>query len=362
MRRLSGFSLMEMMTVLLIISIVAAASAPMINKRLMLSNQRNCEWTDMGANGISFNSDPGTKMPVVIGADKLDDNADDAALYIVPRRTGAVVNPVIAFPDDNDNIFKIRAADNSIAINTATNAPPSQSVAIGVDASASRGDVAIGFKASSGDEDSVAIGCNSNSGLHGVAVGGSAKSAKGSTSIGWGAKALGANSIAIGYEAEADSGESDTIRLGGNTSIMDLYVGNAKIVESGSLVTPTTPSDRRLKEVGKPFSAGLEELKKLEVFNFIYKKDKTKTPRVGVIAQDLQKIFPNAITKGADGFLRIRMEDMFYTAVNSIKELDNKTELQDKKLEELTKQNRELQKTIIELEKRLSKLEKKKIK
>lgn len=358
MRRLSGFSLMEMMTVLLIISIVAAASAPMINKRLMLSNQRNCEWTDMGANGISFNSSVSTTIPVIIGSDNLPVNANNAALYVVARDT----NPVIAFPASNDNIFKIRAAANGIAINTATNVPPDTSVAIGVDALANRGDVAIGFNASSGDEDSVAIGCNSNSGLHGVAVGGSAKSAEDSTSIGWGAEAMGTNSIAIGFEAKLDSGESDTIRLGGNTSIMDLYVGNAKIVESGSLVTPTTPSDRRLKEVGKPFSAGLEELKKLEVFNFIYKKDKTKTPRVGVIAQDLQKIFPNAITKGADGFLRIRMEDMFYTAVNSIKELDNKTELQDKKLEELTKQNRELQKTIIELEKRLSKLEKKKIK
>ena len=360
MRRLSGFSLMEMMTVLLIISIVAAASAPMINKRLMLSNQRNCEWTDFNG-GISFNSDPNTIMPVVIGASTLPGGTDNAALYIEPRMTGTVVNPVIAFDAGNNNTFKIRAANEGIAINTAGNAPPTESVAIGVSASASRGDVAIGFNASSGDEDSVAIGCGSNSGLHGVVVGGSAKSAKDSTSIGWCAKAMGTNSIAIGSGANVNTGEADTVQLG-NSDVKNLKVGNIDVVVDGALQPAPTPSDRRLKEVGKPFSAGLEELKKLEVFNFIYKKDKTKTPRVGVIAQDLQKIFPNAITKGADGFLRIRMEDMFYTAVNSIKELDNKTELQDKKLEELTRQNKELQKTIIELEKRLSKLEKKKIK
>ena len=86
-------------------------------------------------------------------------------------------------------------------------------------------------------------------------------------------------------------------------------------------------SDRRLKNIGKAFVGGLEEIKKLEVFNYTFKADKSKTPRVGVIAQDLQKIFPNAVIKGEDGFLRIRIEDMFYALVNAVKELDNKIEL-----------------------------------
>ena len=40
------------------------------------------------------------------------------------------------------------------------------------------------------------------------------------------------------------------------------------------------------------------------------------------MAQDLEKIFPKAVFKGDDGFLRIRMEDMFYALVNAVKELD----------------------------------------
>ena len=40
MRRLSGFSLMEMMTVLLIVSVVAAASAPMIEQQLLKGGLR----------------------------------------------------------------------------------------------------------------------------------------------------------------------------------------------------------------------------------------------------------------------------------------------------------------------------------
>ena len=114
--------------------------------------------------------------------------------------------------------------------------------------------------------------------------------------------------------------------------------------------------DRRLKNVGEVFKGGLDEIKKLEVFNYTYKKDKDKTPRVGVMAQDLQKVFPNAVFKGDDGFLRIRMEDMFYALVNAVKELDRKVDM----LIEKQKKIDELEKRVDALEKRLAKLEKQK--
>ena len=76
------------------------------------------------------------------------------------------------------------------------------------------------------------------------------------------------------------------------------------------------------------------------------------------MAQDLQKIFPNAVTKGEDGFLRIRMEDMFYAVVNAVKELANMFDRQDERIVQLEKENKELHKTINDLEKRLEKLEK----
>ena len=104
----------------------------------------------------------------------------------------------------------------------------------------------------------------------------------------------------------------------------------------------TFSSDRRLKYVGKESKDGLDKIRQLKVFNYTFKKDEKKIPRVGVIAQDLQKVFPNAVKKGSDGFLTIRMEDMFYAVVNAVKELDMKvTELlkrvQDDKIEFDTK-------------------------
>ena len=102
-------------------------------------------------------------------------------------------------------------------------------------------------------------------------------------------------------------------------------------------------SDRRLKYVGTNNNDGLDKIKQLKVFNYVYKKDTTKTPHVGVIAQDLQKVFPNAVQKGRDGFLTIRMEDMFYAVINAIKELDAKYQAQEKRINELEKRVEKLE-------------------
>ena len=105
-------------------------------------------------------------------------------------------------------------------------------------------------------------------------------------------------------------------------------------------------SDRRLKYVGKESASGLDKIRQLKVFNYTFKKDTTKTPHVGVIAQDLQKVFPNAVKKGTDGFLTIRMEDMFYAVINAIKELDSRVTT-------LEKENKELKVRLDKLEAKL---------
>ena len=94
-------------------------------------------------------------------------------------------------------------------------------------------------------------------------------------------------------------------------------------------------SDKRLKYVGKEFSSGLDKIRELKVFNYTFKKDAAKEPRVGVIAQDLQKVFPDAVKKGADGFFTIRLEDMFYAVINAIKELDARVTALEKENAEL---------------------------
>ena len=90
-----------------------------------------------------------------------------------------------------------------------------------------------------------------------------------------------------------------------------------------------------MKYVSNENKAGLDKIRQLKVFNYTFKKDEKKTPHVGVIAQDLQKVFPNAVKKGVDGFLTIRMEDMFYAVINAIKELDSRVTRLEKENQEL---------------------------
>ncbi len=142
--------------------------------------------------------------------------------------------------------------------------------------------------------------------------------------------------------------------------------GNLKFIIDDIYQRLNTASDIRLKNISGDNTAGLKEITALEVKNYTYKSDKNKTPHVGVIAQQLQKVFPNSVLKGDDGYLRITKDEMFYALINSVKELLAKiqdltakiTGL-DKRITELEKQNQQLKKQNAEFEKRLSKLEKK---
>ena len=82
-------------------------------------------------------------------------------------------------------------------------------------------------------------------------------------------------------------------------------------------------SDLRLKNVTGDNTSGLKEIERIKVKNYTMKNDKTKEPQVGVIAQELQKVFPNSVTEGKDGYLRIKRDEIFYACVNSLKELNS---------------------------------------
>jgi len=82
----------------------------------------------------------------------------------------------------------------------------------------------------------------------------------------------------------------------------------------------------RLKENLSDNYYGLSEILKLNVYNYNFKDDAKKMPQVGVVAQDLQKIFPSAVRTAKDGYLHIRWDEMFYAAINAIKTLNGKIE------------------------------------
>lgn len=124
-------------------------------------------------------------------------------------------------------------------------------------------------------------------------------------------------------------------------------------------------SDIRLKENISENNDSLDKLLNVIPYNYSYKSDVKALPQVGVIAQDLQTYMPNSVSKDKDGFLQIRWDEMFYTAINSIKTLDSKVEkltVETNSLEkdsaQVEQEQKLVQNRINEINNRLNKLEK----
>ncbi|MBV5339336.1 MAG: tail fiber domain-containing protein [Deltaproteobacteria bacterium] len=126
------------------------------------------------------------------------------------------------------------------------------------------------------------------------------------------------------------------------------------IGQSGAAsVAYNTTSDYRLKDniVNTHFS--LNDLMKIQVRDYFYKADSSKTPVTGFIAQELYEIFPNAVSKPANE------EEMWSVDYGKVTPLLVKG-MQDLKAEndELKSENGEMKKENSDLKARLEKIEK----
>ena len=127
---------------------------------------------------------------------------------------------------------------------------------------------------------------------------------------------------------------------------------------------PNISSDIRLKTDISPNDEGLDKLLSIQPYNYSYKSE-PETRHVGVIAQELQKIFPNAVSKDENGYLQIRFEDMFYALINSIKQLAKKIDeinanisIIGQDLLSIKSEHKSIKKQISLIELRVKKLEK----
>ena len=88
----------------------------------------------------------------------------------------------------------------------------------------------------------------------------------------------------------------------------------------------TVSSDERLKDINGDFTRGLDTLAGLYPVYFNYKTDNaldipSDREYVGLIAQDVQAVIPEAVRTGNEGFLSIESDAIFWTMLNAIKEL-----------------------------------------
>lgn len=180
---------------------------------------------------------------------------------------------------------------------------------------------------------------------------------------------FGDTSDSFGYYYSGDSGNPN-VELSRSHAVYQ-YGGSASssccpvLTQAG--VRGAMSSDARLKNIGKKFTSGLDKISKINIFNYTFKADNSKTPQVGVIAQDIKSIFPTAVTKGENGYYQVRWDEMFYTAINSVKELNAKIETFISRIAEdfnriakLKKENKKLEDKILKLADEVEKLEQRK--
>jgi hypothetical protein len=111
------------------------------------------------------------------------------------------------------------------------------------------------------------------------------------------------------YRRTGRSGNARTsqISIGENASNqgqVDVYssTANADLTGGVRLVNGATSwssiSDIRLKDIGSHFNNALDDVSTLEAFRFTWKDDSNATPQVGLSAQSVQAVLPEAVASG----------------------------------------------------------------
>ena len=105
--------------------------------------------------------------------------------------------------------------------------------------------------------------------------------------------------------------------------------GNLNLASTSSLtvdVPYTLTSDERLKNIQGSYNRGLKEILQVQPIVFAYKSDPAANENIGVIAQDVQKVFPEAVITMPSGYLGVDSDPMFFAMINSLKEINANTQ------------------------------------
>jgi len=115
------------------------------------------------------------------------------------------------------------------------------------------------------------------------------------------------------------------------------FNGNATL--AGDL---TINSDARLKDNIQPLGSTLDKLHQIEGKTYTFLKDEEHTPKIGVLAQEVQAVFPELVTEGADGILSVNYQGLVPVLINAINEQELKMSEQEAKIAALEAQNEQL--------------------
>ncbi|MBO9667967.1 MAG: tail fiber domain-containing protein [Bdellovibrio sp.] len=127
----------------------------------------------------------------------------------------------------------------------------------------------------------------------------------------------------------------------------------------------TNASDIRLKDIHGDYEYGLNEVLQLHTVRYNYKKNNalglpSDFEKTGFIAQEVQKVIPDAVKKRDDGYLELNVDPIHWAVVNAIKDFYHKwfndsaeihTQLsqQQREIASLKEQNKSLRNQVEEI-------------
>ena len=170
--------------------------------------------------------------------------------------------------------------------------------------------------------------------------------------------ATGDNSTAMGYSTTASdyaslvigqynsSGSSATSASSFSTSAPAFVIGNGtdssnksdafKVMFDGTTTIAgdlTINSDARLKANITSLGGTLTKLLKIDGKSYTMKKDQSEKQKIGLLAQDIQKVFPELVLE-SQGIKSVNYQGLVPVIINALKEQDRKMKEQDRKMRE----------------------------
>ena len=131
---------------------------------------------------------------------------------------------------------------------------------------------------------------------------------------------------------------------GGNLYVVSGGAGGVTLASGASSWTAT--SDERLKNINSTIENAVDKLSTLRTVNFSWKSDSTNKENLGLIAQDVEKVFPQIVDKdklnnGANEqtdhteYLGVRYTEMVPVLVKAIQELKTQNDALQSRIETL---------------------------
>jgi Chaperone of endosialidase len=207
---------------------------------------------------------------------------------------------------------------------------------------------------------------NNTTGIRNLGVGSNALYANSSgsynTALGYNAGynvTTGSNNIEIGVPGTA--GDNNTIQIGAqgtqtSTTIAGIY--GTTITGSAVYVTPSgqlgvMASSERFKTEVEGMGTASEKLEQLRPVTFKLKTDPQGTTQYGLIAEEVARVYPELVIRGADGRIDgVRYEELAPMLLNAVQQQQAKLAAQAEQIEDMRQQLGRVR----ELEKQLARL------